>query len=58
MKGFLRIEGRFSDRIPVRGGVAYAFTLIEMLVSMVVLALLVIAMMALVEERNQTLARQ
>jgi prepilin-type N-terminal cleavage/methylation domain-containing protein len=52
-KGFLRIEGRFSDRIPVRGGVAYAFTLIEMLVSMVVLALLVIAMMALVESATK-----
>lgn len=42
-----------AEGAPSRQGPARAFTLIEMLVSMVVLALLVIAMMALVDSSTK-----
>jgi len=49
----LRKEGESSRQIAIRDQLSHAFTLIEMLVSMVVLALLVIAMMALVESATK-----
>ncbi len=44
-----RKEKKFSCYLPARNRFSHAFTLVEMLVSMVVLALLVIAMTALVD---------
>jgi prepilin-type N-terminal cleavage/methylation domain-containing protein len=52
-KSFLRVEDRSCRQIPVCSVVSHAFTLIEMLVSMVVLALIVVAMMALVDSATK-----
>jgi type II secretory pathway pseudopilin PulG len=48
-----RKERKFPCRMPVRNHFSHAFTLIEMLVSMVVLALVIIAMMALVDSATK-----
>ena len=46
-------ESKSSCQISVRTRFSHAFTLIEMLVSMVVLALIVVAMMALVDSATK-----